>query len=166
MPSDLALAIANEEGFNKPGSIPARANNPGDLKLGNVGNGTINGITIFSSASDGWDALENQLTAIANGGSSYYSPDMSIAEIGQVYAGGDPTWAVNVASYLGVSPDTPFANVYGGGGGVVNAVLQDLGIVNSSAESDSWLSSLLPSTPMGYALWGVGIAVGLAVLVD
>jgi hypothetical protein len=109
----LAQAIARAEGFYQGGTsvqsattIPGRANNPGDLKAGDVGYGDINGITIFGNATDGWTALYNQLIRIANRGSRYYTPDESFASFGNTWSGGDPNWAMNVSAALGASPDT------------------------------------------------------------
>src|SRR5579862_526367 len=107
MPSALALAIAQAEGFGIPGTKPTRQNNPGDISSGG-------GIATFPTVDAGWAALDNQLTLIANGASSYYSPDMTLAQIGAVWANGDPNWASNVANALGVSPDTTFADAYQG----------------------------------------------------
>ena len=40
------------------------------------------------------------------GGSQYYNSSMTIAEVGNLYANGDPNWAHNVAAALGVTTDT------------------------------------------------------------
>ena len=108
-------AIAQAEGFNVPGSIPQTANNPGDLEVGDIGFGTLGqGITKFGSLDDGWTALANQINIIVSGQSSYYSPNATLAQVGATYSGGDPNWANNVASVLGVSVNTPFASLTGG----------------------------------------------------
>jgi len=100
---NFARAVAYAEGFGTPGAIPTVANNPGDLKVG--GNTTNGGITIFDSVEAGWNRLYRQLALIISGGSSYYTLDMSIADMGNTYANGDSNWARNVAGYLGVSTD-------------------------------------------------------------
>lgn len=100
---NFARAIASAEGYGIPGAIPTVANNPGDLKLG--GETTSGGISIFASAEEGWSKLYRQLALIVSGSSNYYNLDMSIAEMGRTYAGGDDNWATNVAGYLGVSRD-------------------------------------------------------------
>lgn len=111
----LMQAIAQAEGFNVAGSIPQRANNPGDLEVGDIGYGTLGqGITVFGSVDDGWAALANQINMIVTGQSSYYSPTESLAQVGATYSGGDPNWANNVSSILGVSVNTPFASLAGG----------------------------------------------------
>jgi len=102
----VAEAIASAEGFGVAGAIPTRAHNPGDLEMGDVGNGTIQGKTVFASDTDGWQALYRQVQLILYGGSSYYSPSDTWRQVGSVYAGGDPAWAINVAAHLGVNPDS------------------------------------------------------------
>lgn len=109
--STLAQAIANAEGYGQPGAIPTQTNNPGDLKIGDVGNGTINGITVFGSQQSGMDALNNQINLMTSGKSSVYTPNETLSQIGDTWSGGDPNWAKNVASSLGVSTSTPLSNV-------------------------------------------------------
>lgn len=99
----FARAIAHAEGFGIPGAIPTRAHNPGDLKIPNWPGPTLGeGISVFDSDGAGWNALYKQLQAILTGRSSYYYLDMSIAEMGAIWAGGDPggSWARNVADFL------------------------------------------------------------------
>jgi len=108
----LANGIATAEGYNVPGSIPDQANNPGDLKLGDQGYGTINGVTVFPSADAGFTALNNQVQLIQSGNSKAgYSTDMSINQVAQLYTGGDnPTgWAATVAKTAGVDPNSNFS---------------------------------------------------------
>lgn len=119
MASDLttriAEAIATAEGFFHPSGIavPQRANNPGDLKLGDLGFGTIGGKTIYQTVEEGWAALEHQINLILAGRSAYYTPDMTILEVAQTYTGGDnaQAWATIVAGQLGVTPDTPMGSI-------------------------------------------------------
>ena len=109
--SALANAIANAEGFGVSGAIPTRANNPGDLALGDIGYGTLgNGITVFPDVASGAAALENQVNKMVNGGSHVYDPNMTIAQAGQIYSGGDSNWAKNVAQTLGVPSSTTLAD--------------------------------------------------------
>ncbi len=114
----LAEAIAKAEGFFVNGSLPNRANNPGDLKVGDKGQGTIDGKTIFSTIEEGWQHLYYQVSIILNGTSSIYTPDMTIQEVANRYVNGnDQTtpasegWARNVANSLGVTVDTPVGQV-------------------------------------------------------
>jgi hypothetical protein len=118
--SALADAIANAEGANVAGSIPARANNPGDLELGDIGYGTITAaggqkITVFPSLSAGMAALENQIALIASGQSKAgYPANGSIADVAAVYTGGSgSSWAQNVASALGLTPEASFSSAAG-----------------------------------------------------
>jgi hypothetical protein len=64
---DVAQAIARQEGFYTPGTIPRRANNPGDIEYGHfairhgaTGSMTAAGgkqIAIFPSEQAGWEAM-------------------------------------------------------------------------------------------------------------
>lgn len=103
----LSNAIAFAEGFGKPGAVPTTSNNPGDLKLGDLGSGTMpGGITIFPTPQAGWTALDKQVQLMTGGGSQVYTPDQTISQAGQTYSGGDPAWAANVGKYLGVDPNS------------------------------------------------------------
>lgn len=101
----FAASIAKAEGFYVKGSIPYHANNPGDLKLGDLGYGLLGeGITVFQTTDMGWDALNHQVKGMLSGLSKYYHPFMTLAETGMKYSG-DPNWAKNVAASLGI-PET------------------------------------------------------------
>jgi len=167
-PSSVAQAIATAEGYGVSGAIPTKANNPGDLKLGDQGYGTINGITVFPSASAGWSALESQIGLISSGKSQAgYSTDMSISQVGQLYSGGDSNWAKNVAAALGVSTDTTFSSV-ASGSPVQTASTASTPSVAVDDGTDSFdLSSMLSEVPGGAStavLTAAGIGVGLALL--
>ncbi len=150
----LMQAIAQAEGFYVAGSIPQTANNPGDLEVGDVGYGTLGqGITVFGSVNDGWEALANQINLIVSGQSSNYSPTETLAQVGATYSGGDPNWANNVASILGVSVNTPFASL---AGGTVAST--------SAASTPADIASPLPTTGGFPTSWLVGGAAA-AVLV-
>lgn len=96
----FANAIAFAEGFQVPGSRPARNNNPGDISA----NGQV---LFFQTLDDGWNALFNQVQLMFSGGSgTRYRPTMTITEVAQVYAKDWENWSKNVARFLGVSPDT------------------------------------------------------------
>ena len=109
----LAAAIAHAEGFGVTGTVPTRTNNPGDLELGDLGKGTQGGKTIFATLTDGIAALRKQISIIANGQSEYYSLDMSISQMAQLYTGGDnaDAWAQIVATDLGVTPQTTLGEI-------------------------------------------------------
>jgi len=122
---NVAQAIAWAEGANVAGSAPDRFNNPGDLSKGDEHGQNVSGYTtlpdgenliIFVTKTDGWTALYTKLQAIDRGTSSVYSGDESWYQIGQSYAGNSATWAENVASQLGVDPNSTF-NAYVDGTG-------------------------------------------------
>lgn len=103
----IAQAIAAAEGFGIPGTVPTRANNPGDLCLGDLGNGVITSsggeqITVFPDAATGWSYLYNQVNLMINNQSSNYNTSMTWAQIGAKYAGPNTPWGANVAAQLGV----------------------------------------------------------------
>jgi hypothetical protein len=113
----LAQAIANAEGFGPLENIPTRANNPGDLKLGDkYGLGLLGeGITVFPNAALGWAALEdNECGYWLEGKSHLYLLDDSFLTIGHTWVDGpnapvsveSVNWARNVAAYLGVNTTT------------------------------------------------------------
>jgi hypothetical protein len=112
----FATAIAHEEGFYVQGSVPQRANNPGDLTDdGDVGMGTIQTsgpmdtkITIYPTMEAGWAALTKKVARMLNGASSVYLPSMTIQQVGMKYSG-SATWGTNVAQMLGVTPQTTLA---------------------------------------------------------
>lgn len=80
--SKLARLIAQMEGFNVPGSIPQRDDNPGDLRhaphASHAGEGA-NDIGIEPTLQAGWDDLERQLQLYAERG-------MTLAEMVAAYA--------------------------------------------------------------------------------
>lgn len=112
VPSDkvkqIAQAIAHAEGFGVAGAIPTRAHNPGDLKMGDIGNGAINGKTVFASDVDGWNALYKQIDLMVSGGSEYYQPSDSWRRIATVWVGTSDyvNWLNTVTGDLGVDSDS------------------------------------------------------------
>lgn len=112
--NDVEQAIATAEGYGTAGAIPTVANNPGDLELGDIGYGTINGVTVFPDASSGENALNNQIESILSGTDSLYPQDESLTQAGMTYAN-DPNWGTNVASSLGVSTDTTLGAIASNG---------------------------------------------------
>lgn len=115
----FAEAIARAEGYYVGGSIPFRANNPGNLTspswtfAGELEGQTLGAekIAVFSTSQQGWNALYNQLVLIINGQSSVYTLDDTIASMGAKYANGAPEWAYNVAAYLKVPQSTKLYEV-------------------------------------------------------
>lgn len=91
--SKLAEAIAHEEGFYVPGSVPALDCNPGDLRHSPHSFHTADspdGIGKIDSDADGWADLERQLQLCADRG-------MTIAQCIYDYA---PPNENNSAAYL------------------------------------------------------------------
>lgn len=115
----IARAIATAEGFYVSGSLPQRAHNPGDLEMGDIGFGVINGKTRFGTDQDGWNALYEQIGRMLHlHGVSLYSPTMSIAQVaaewvnGKTYPSTDSdAWAANFSRVLGVTPDMTLQDV-------------------------------------------------------
>ena len=161
--STLAAAIAQAEGANVPGSIAQRANNPGNLHLGDIGYSTItesNGtqVTIFPTPEAGQAALEAQIQSMISGGSSLYSPDMTIDQVSKVYTGGSSIWGQNIAKILGVTPDTNFASLIGADGGTITPHAGTLADVAATIEQDTGVS--LPAWAP-YAVAGLGAYLAL-----
>ena len=107
--SKLARLVANEEGFNVPGSIPARRHNPGDLRhsphSSHEGEGT-NDIGEIDNDADGWADLERQLRIDADRG-------MTLTEFVDTYAppseNNDTQYLDYLCQGLGLSPDASVA---------------------------------------------------------
>jgi hypothetical protein len=108
-----ADAIAQFEGFNSPGSRPARDHNPGDLKFagqrGAVGQDP-GGFAVFPDDITGFQALYNQLTKYVSDFPGYSLLQIMAHYLGQhapeVDAQGNAfTYADSVAAALGVTSD-------------------------------------------------------------
>jgi hypothetical protein len=109
----LSKAIAKAEGFYSPGSRPARNHNPGDLTLDLIkkGVGWDGPFVVYANDTDGFENLRKQLWLFW-GGSSYYNPTMTIAEVASIWTATDAdAWANIVSSALGVSKDTQIQNI-------------------------------------------------------
>src|SRR4030095_6104140 len=110
-----------------------RNNNPGNLTIDLTGTGIgFDGPFVkYATASDGWEALKKQVSKMIDGSSAYYNVSMTIAQIASIYTATQQTeWASNVASRLGVSPNTTLADLLtpttiaiGGGAIIVLALL-------------------------------------------
>lgn len=114
----------------------------------------------------GWDACYSQINLMNSGGSAYYTPDMTISEVGAVYAPasvpGNSTWAANVAAALGVPPSTTLAQIAARDGGGAPAAIAD----TSGGDSSGYdLSSILGSTGDGSSSIDPLLLGGAAVLV-
>lgn len=116
--SQFAAGIANAEGYGPPANRATRNNNPGDLKHWPGAPTDADGYSIFPNAQAGWDALEGELDDIRNGASAYYNVNMTFAQMGAVWANGDPNWGRNVAAYFGTSPNAMIGQFLGGAAAV------------------------------------------------
>jgi hypothetical protein len=102
----LAVAIATAEGFFASGNpLPARLNNPGDLKSRDADGNLV--LTNYATVEEGWEALYRQCWLMISGRSRYYNPSMTFLQIAAPYTGNDnaAAWARNVASVLGMQAD-------------------------------------------------------------
>jgi hypothetical protein len=108
----FAEAIAYAEGYGRPGVIPTRYHNPGDIKgvkgwrfPGQRALGKGNHV-IFRTDADGWNALREQIRKIVDGRSKHYTADMTIAQMARRYAARSHNWTVMVTKKLGVPAST------------------------------------------------------------
>jgi hypothetical protein len=162
----LANAIARAEGGLTPGTAPYRTNNPCDVFVG----GSTAG---YSSLSDGWDACYSQINLMLSGGSAYYQPDMTLSQVGSIYApssapGNIPNaWAANVAAALGLSPSTTLAQASAAAAGSIptpdpSDSASGYNLDSSLSFLPSAISSIDPLVLAGLALLGVGLIAYLA----
>lgn len=103
--SKLAELIAQEEGYGRPGSLPTRNNNPGDLRHSPHSDHTAeapDSIGKIDSVQNGWEDLERQLQLYA---------DRNMTLRAAIYAFAPPEennseqYLHFVCTGLGVSPD-------------------------------------------------------------
>jgi hypothetical protein len=118
----FAQAIAHQEGFYVFGSIPHRANNPGDLVIPGWTGLSLGRERISVLKSDsieepfppdgGWFRLLHELWLIESGRSHVYTLDMTILEMAHKWTDTQQDdWARNVAGQLGVPPETTLRQV-------------------------------------------------------
>jgi hypothetical protein len=113
----LSVAIAGAEGFGKAGTIPTRANNPGDLVIPNWQGSKLGseGISVFASPLEGWNRLKFQLYLIGSEQSHVYNLDMTIADMAAKWTRTDPgIWATNVARSIPTQTDTTLRQLFTG----------------------------------------------------
>jgi len=126
----LAQLIAREEGFGRPGAIPTRRNNPGDLRHSPHsahpgGPQHADDIGTIDTVEHGWEDLERQLGLIAK---KHYLLTLEQFTAGErdskgvVLPGGYPGWAPTadnndparyaamLAAGLGLAPDALFVD--------------------------------------------------------
>jgi hypothetical protein len=109
----FAHGIAMTEGFYIKRTIPNRYHNPGDLKImargekypGQVGVGKADHV-IFRNSAAGYSALYHQIDKMISGESKFYTQEMTLLQVGKLYAKNSRLWAKNLAKNLGVKPST------------------------------------------------------------
>jgi hypothetical protein len=172
-----ANAIAQFEGFNSPGSRPARNNNPGDLKFagqsGAIGKDTGN-FAVFPDPGTGFQALYNQLARYVSQFPSDSILDIMAHYLGQASPGADTqgnayTYAAFVASQLGVDISTTLSQLVAGAG-APSGVPVPPGLANQTIDQpiDPALDATgqMPASTPGSLSTGeiVGIMAGLALI--
>lgn len=159
-----ANAIAAFEGYNSPGSLAARNNNPGNLKFAGQAGATgqdANGFAIFPSAGAGFAALYNQLQLYIQNFPGYSLLQIMAHYLGQPSPTSDSqgnaySYADYVSKSLGVDSGTTLAEL------ASNSALPADGstlpdITNSTDTTDVVPQSLNP-------LWYVGGALAAGAL--
>lgn len=104
--SKLAEAIAHEEGFYVPNSLPARDHNPGDLRHSPHSFHTSadpNAIGQIDNDADGWSDLEHQLRLYASRGMTV---EQMVYEYAPPTENNSPAYLAYVCKYVGCAPST------------------------------------------------------------
>lgn len=128
----LSTAIAYAEGFYVNGSRPQRNHNPGDLTVDTIGKGIGKDgpFIIYANVNDGWEALKRQVSLILTNTSGIYNTDMTIMDMARRYTTTEQSaWAMNVASKLGVSPETKISTLLETAGGGIGAMVVLIALV-------------------------------------
>jgi len=101
----LAELIAKEEGFDVPGTVPNRDNNPGDLRHSphSFHSGDPDAIGQIDTVADGWADLERQLNLYASRGLDLAQ---AIYEFAPPSENNSAEYLAYVCSGLGCSPTT------------------------------------------------------------
>jgi hypothetical protein len=109
----LGLVIAHEEGFDKPGTLPSRRHNPGDLRHSPHsehpgGPAHANDVGTIDTDEHGWQDLDRQLEI-------YAREKLTLRSMIALYA--PPTddndtsrYLRDVCAAMGMSPDTPVSD--------------------------------------------------------
>jgi hypothetical protein len=105
----ICHAVAYAEGANKAGSLPDRANNPGDISdYFDTYGGVVCGsnVTQFPNKQIGWQKLYEKWSNIFSGISTTFDANSSWTVIAQSWAGDWKNWVTNVSNTLGVDPNS------------------------------------------------------------
>ena len=165
----IAQSIAQMEGFNTPGTLAARNNNPGNLRAGPGQTGTSGGFAVFPDLSTGWAALDNQISLNASKGLTL---NEFFAGKPGVYAGYAPSadsnnptqYAAFVASQTGADPNVPLSSLLAGDSGSGTAPV-DLTIAAGSIDPITGLplDAAGSTSSLSSSAW-IGIGIGAAAL--
>lgn len=167
-----ANAIAQFEGYNSPGSRPARNHNPGDLKFagqaGAVGRDS-GGFAIFPDDVTGFQALYRQLEKYVNDFPGYSILEIMAHYLGQpmptVNAQGDAfTYAAHVASSLGADISTTLGQLASGSPGGMPLPAVPTGMPTGTIDASVIDSSMIEQGIQAAGLTTGEILGGLAVL--
>ena len=112
----IAVAISEMEGFNKPGSMAQRQNNPGNLRSWGK-TPIVDGFANFPTAAEGWSALRRQIWRNVDRGLTLYE---FFGGKPNVYAGYAPDadgnrsrhYAEFVAKRAGIPVNVPLNKLY------------------------------------------------------
>lgn len=119
--SSMANAIAQFEGYNVPGSVAQRNNNPGNLRSGPGQTGIdANGYAVFPDSDTGFAALDSQISLNISRGLTLQSfVGGGTTSAGTNYPGYAPSADNNnvsnyvnfLSSQLGIDPNTPLNQI-------------------------------------------------------
>jgi hypothetical protein len=169
----VATAIQTQEGYY-PGSVAYVNNNPGNLMAaGQPGcTATAAGFCSFDSYADGWNALLNQISLDASRGETI---SQFISKYAPASAGNDPTtYANNVASAVGLSPDALLSTAISqdGGAAVASSLAPDSFITQGLTDVSSTIDDAFGGSGVDLSSIGLGVvdpavlvAAGLGLLV-
>lgn len=105
----LAEAIAHQEGYFIPGSLPNRNLNPGDLRHapGETHPGNPDAVGAFPTIEAGWAALERQLGLYAERGMTV---EQMVAEYAPPTENNTQAYLDYVCQYVGCAPSDPVSD--------------------------------------------------------
>lgn len=159
----IAAAIQTQEGYY-PGTLAYQNNNPGNLIYAGQAGATpgAGGFASFPDYQTGLEALNNQIQLYAGRG-------LTIQGMMNVYApaasGNNPTlYASNVATALGVSPDTLLSSLSPGGAASLDASAMPTNVYTDAGTFS--LDSFLSAGSVDPVLLGMGVvALGVVLYV-
>ena|ERR1700693_2893249 len=152
---DLMNSIAQMEGFNTPGTIAQRNNNPGNLRYAPTQIGsenTVNGtFATFATPQDGYSALQSYIQNKASSGDTLRSFIYTYAPPSE---NNTSNYLNYLSGQLGVGADASLSEVLGGSSMGTGNSLVDSG--NSSSVLSDFGYSTDGQGTVNWALWGLG----------